>query len=214
MGWSFYHASHYKKDGYTVDRKAECDGLINDDNNVVIKSQMVGSVYYAAVRTVREVVRDENGCAVTDEKGNYVRRDVDLLDQKVWAAVFKTGKEDDFYNFGYNDMDETCGPCECDCPRSILELLTPTDSKFANEWRERCYKSLEAKKMQKSFNCLPYGSKIRFTDWEGKVHILTKHEPCYQFNSWFWYDEERNGFIRKNLITPENAEFIIEEALV
>jgi len=42
------------------------------------------------------------------------------------------------YIFGYKDMDESVGPCESDCPQAILDLLTPTDSAFALEWRARC----------------------------------------------------------------------------
>lgn len=33
---------------------------------------------------------------------------------------------------------ETCGPCESKCPNRILNLLSPTDSEWANEWRMRC----------------------------------------------------------------------------
>jgi hypothetical protein len=35
-------------------------------------------------------------------------------------------------------MDETMGPVESRCPERILDLLTPTDSEYANEWRARC----------------------------------------------------------------------------
>ncbi|MDY7524270.1 DUF6927 domain-containing protein [Sphingomonas sp. 10B4] len=44
----------------------------------------------------------------------------------------------DGYSFGYKDMDETVGPCESDCPESILDLLTPTGYPHAIEWRARC----------------------------------------------------------------------------
>jgi hypothetical protein len=30
------------------------------------------------------------------------------------------------------------GPCECDCPDAILDLVTPTDHQYADEWRARC----------------------------------------------------------------------------
>jgi hypothetical protein len=30
------------------------------------------------------------------------------------------------------------GPRECDCPNSILDLLSPTDHQYAQEWRARC----------------------------------------------------------------------------
>lgn len=42
------------------------------------------------------------------------------------------------YIFGYKDMDETMGPYETGCPEDILDLLTPIDSAYANEWRARC----------------------------------------------------------------------------
>ena len=31
------------------------------------------------------------------------------------------------YIFGYKDIEELMGPHECDCPETILDLLTPTD---------------------------------------------------------------------------------------
>jgi hypothetical protein len=44
----------------------------------------------------------------------------------------------DGYNFGYKDMQETMGPYECGCPDRILDLLSPTTSEDANDWRQRC----------------------------------------------------------------------------
>ena len=55
-------------------------------------------------------------------------------------------------NFGYKDMEETCGPIDKACPRKILELLTPleewlpTDSygyKWAKAWRTECWNRLK-----------------------------------------------------------------------
>ena len=43
-----------------------------------------------------------------------------------------------YYNFGYKDISEGCGPCERECPAMILDMLTPTDSKYANNWRAEC----------------------------------------------------------------------------
>lgn len=39
-------------------------------------------------------------------------------------------------NWGYKDVDETMGPYQTDFPVSWLELLSPTDSKYAIEWRK------------------------------------------------------------------------------
>lgn len=43
----------------------------------------------------------------------------------------------DYHNFGYKDMDETCGPNEVDCPKRIFDLLTGEPEGYAKEWRER-----------------------------------------------------------------------------
>ncbi len=180
MGWTTYHAHHYKKN-YTVDRKAECDAIINSDRNEVLKSQMVGSVYYAAVR-----------CIETGE---------------IFAAVFLTsGKDrnDPYFNFGYKDMTEDMGPAERKCPKAILDMLTPTDSQWANEWREDCYKNLEAKKAGFWLKDLPIGSRIIATI-DGKKYELVKHAPAYQYKTWFWYVPATHTSMPKTRIIPENC---------
>lgn len=55
-------------------------------------------------------------------------------------------KPKDFYNFGFKDMDETCGPNESDCPEKIMKLLTPTDNEYALRWRERCQYNIDTRK--------------------------------------------------------------------
>jgi hypothetical protein len=41
--------------------------------------------------------------------------------------------------FGYKDMDETMGPCECACPDRVMRLLSPIadipNPSYAAEWR-------------------------------------------------------------------------------
>ena len=76
-------------------------------------------VYYAAVEQV---------VAATDKR-------------EVWGAVSLVDynpRDREGYIFGYKDMSETMGPCECDCPDAILDLVTPTDHQYADEWRARC----------------------------------------------------------------------------
>lgn len=137
MGWTHCFASPYAvwKNGRQTmppaSRQKEIDKMLTWDStdkdgnilstNKVLKSAMVGSVYYAAVQT--------------DKPGR---------ESSVWAAVFLTCGmvKHDGCIWGYKDMDETVGPCESKCPASILALLTPTDSQWANEWRERCRKNI------------------------------------------------------------------------
>lgn len=186
MGWTSMHATFYKSNGQ-VDRKAECDNLLNweDENRKTetLKSQMVGSVYYAAVKR-------------TDKKnGNF----------EVTAAVILTHGKDrrnPYFNFGYKDMCETSGPYDCKCPKAILDLLTPTDSERAKEWRERCWKNLKKKSLSK----LPVGTEIRF-DYFGREVYLTKMAPNYQFKRTWWYNAENNTYIPSRRI-PDNYEIV------
>jgi hypothetical protein len=133
MGWTHCFDGERLPNG-KIDRRRECDKLLTWDTrdksgelittNKVLKSAMVGSVYYAAV----------------ESRSAYGAR-------KVWAAVFLTcGKtKHDHTEWGYKDMDESVGTYYYDCPASILALLTPTDNKNANEWREQCRKRLAEK---------------------------------------------------------------------
>jgi hypothetical protein len=40
--------------------------------------------------------------------------------------------------FGYKRIEEEMGPHECGCPTSILDLLSPTDNRDAQNWRAAC----------------------------------------------------------------------------
>ena len=86
MGWTSYHAN-YQPNG-TIDRKAELDNELfqyeSDDGQKLVKSLMVGAVYYAAVQ---------------HPKG-YVYGLV------VLTQVVKK----DYYNFYYKDMSEDMEP--------------------------------------------------------------------------------------------------------
>lgn len=83
----------------------------------------------------------------------------------VFAGVCLTSVDSrEYYNFGYKDMDESMGPCERECPVSILNLLSARDDKWAIEWRAACRenaaKKSAAKKDQNSLQNLPLGAKI------------------------------------------------------
>lgn len=152
MGWTSYHAKHYKNG--KVDRKAECDAYFMEGLNAgyydVLKSSMVGSVYYAAVKPLKRY-----------NKANEIV-DIPKEEQYVFAAVFLTSIDTkDYWNFSYKNMDESYGPCNYDCPKGILDLLTPTTSEYANEWRKKCYENIAKKKNPNSFNKLPVGTVIK-----------------------------------------------------
>ena len=80
----------------------------------VLRSCLAGFTYYAAVECV----------------GKDGSRDVVAAVSLV--RYFRDG------TIGIKDMDESMGPNEARCPRTILKLLTPTTDDVANDWRRRC----------------------------------------------------------------------------
>lgn len=188
MGWTGTHATYYKNG--RVDRKAECDHLLTFSNekvnSKVLKSSMVGSTYYAAVEQIRN--------------GN----------REVFGAVFLTSgmdKRDPYFNFHYKDMCESSNPYECKCPMSILNLLTPTESDWANEWRQRCIDYNNKKKNKLTIGTLPVGTKIKFKRWNGDEVIVQKMAPAYQFKRCWWYMPETNKYLSAKYI-PDAFEIV------
>ena len=158
MGWTSYHATHYKNG--KIDRKGECDAYfmegLNRGHYDVLKSSMVGSVYYAAVKPLKKYSKDD--------AGNEIIVDIPTNEQQVFGVVFLTSTDcKDYHNFSYKEMDETVGPCYYDCPKGILDLLTPIDSEWANNWRAKCREQLETKKNPNSLRNLPKGTIIQVT---------------------------------------------------
>lgn len=157
MGWTSYRATHYKNG--KIDRKAECDAYflegLNRGHFDVIKSSMVGSTYYAAIKPLKRG-------GAKDENGKYIYVDIPEEEQYVFAVVFLTSTDmKDYFNFSYKDMDESMGPYQYDCPKGILDVLTPTENEMANEWRKLCYENLKAKRNPNGLNKLPVGSVIK-----------------------------------------------------
>lgn len=204
MGWTSYHATHYKKNG-TIDRKAECDGYFTEGLNAghyrVVKSSLVGSVYYAAIENLTRY----------GEKQPDGSRPIEYIpeaERKTWAAVFLTSADSrSYFNFSYKDMSEDMGPYEATCPASILSLLSPTDSEYALAWREHCLANIEKKKDPHALKNLPVGAIIRFARYNGKTVELMKHPAAYQFKRPFWYNQEDNTYIPATRI-PSNYEVV------
>lgn len=94
----------------------------------VLRSALVGMrVYYAAVEQIR----------------------VAAGEGEVWAAICLVRynpRDPEGYIFGYKSMEESMGPHECECPKSILDLLTPTDAEYARQWRARCLEAAAARR--------------------------------------------------------------------
>ena len=192
MGWTSYRATHYKKG--KIDRKAECDAYflegLNRGHYEVVKSAMVGSVYYAAVKPLKKCI------------ANDVYVELPKEEQFVFAVVFLTSTDaKEYFNFSYKDMDESVGPNRCDCPKSILDVLTPTDNEYANAWRKKCRENLTNKNDSNSLNKLPLGSIIKFVlPYDTSLNKAGTEITLEKTNAWskkaYWL--QRGRYIKWN----------------
>lgn len=134
MGWLIYN--HIPRDirGEVI---RICSGASETQRIFPLAAEQVGDVWYVAVRAEfndpevgRQWARERD--YVPNEDGSYV-----------FAAVLSTSIENG--EWGYKDMDETCGPNANDAPRSILGLLSATTHPYAVDWRARCRANLAAR---------------------------------------------------------------------
>ncbi len=149
MGWlsmrdtgRFDTPRAYLDDQFTYER--------DDHRLTVLKSSMVGNTYYAAAE----------------------RREADDK-REVFAIVcltFSRPAARDGLTFGYKDMTEHMGPCESDCPASILDLLTPIEGEWPNDWRARCRANItkrrlaDAKPTPKPGQTIVFDEALTFSD--------------------------------------------------
>ena len=173
MGWDFHHEIA------PYDRKEICRRQISDKYEV-IKDALVGTTYYAALRS------KETG--------------------EVHALVILTRNHTGEYcNFGMKWIDETMGQAQCDCPENILRLLTPTNSKYAIEWREACRQKRREKK-ENPLLTAPIGARLRVTLFNGQTCEVIKHAPAFQFKSWWLGVVGAMTYIKRNHV--RSAEII------
>ncbi len=131
MGWLFMRSL----EGYATP-KAYLDAQFTyarpEGTARVLRSALVGlTTYYAAV----EHIRTSDG------------------EREVWALVclVRYNRRDrEGFIFGYKDMSESMGPSEDSCPAAVLDLLTPTDSAYALDWRARCRARLAERAAQRA----------------------------------------------------------------
>lgn len=199
MGWTHCFDGIRKPNG-EIDRRRECDKLFTwvsrDERwNVrsgcrVLKSAMVGSVYYAAV----------------ERYNNYTGfRDVGA------AICLTCGRTSwDGTEWGYKDMDETMAPYSYDCPAGILDLLTPTDNAFANGWRKACREKAAEKaarrKAAKQPVFVPFGIYVenRRGSW-----VIGRGYDRYRFAKRNWHDFDRamRAYLERFGTTEQKAEY-------
>lgn len=96
------------------------------------------------------------------------RGELDHSTRKVVAFVYLLDYQPkDYHNTGYKDMDESMGPCQCDCPERILKLLTETKNEYAMSWREMCRRNIEERRRRirpKTGDVVRSGQPIKYSD--------------------------------------------------
>lgn len=158
MGWTYTQNCKYRNG--KVDRKASCDELYTWENECVaakvLKSSMVGSVWYGAVEKISKATGERT----------------------VFAGICLTQTDAAHgWPFGYKDMDETVDPCEARCPKSTLNLLTKTDNDRALKWRQRCcIENIGKYRVAKSLRELPLHSLIQTQNGQGETVTLEKQQ--------------------------------------
>jgi hypothetical protein len=196
MGWTECRASYFYDNG-TINRKKECDAYFEESLNrgfyKVIKSRMVGSIYYGAIMPLKRCVKDATGNKLKYANGDYVYEEIPGDEREVFGVVILTSVNNK--SFAYKIIDESMGPCESNCPKTILKLLTPTTHKYAKEWRKRCEDNLKKPNLAK----LPIGSEIEF-EINGTVIKLRKSAPKCQFKTPFWINDTNYTYFSKKRI--------------
>ncbi len=174
MGWDYHHEMA------PYDRRSICRNSIGNGYEVV-KDAVVGTTYYAAVKSPR--------------------------DGKVGAVIILTKIDRNGYcNFGMKFMDEEMAPFERNCPRSVLDALSPTDNEYAIKWRETCWAKIHEPKDETLKNA-PIGARLKVTLKNGEVRTVVKMAPEYQFKTWWLLVEGTITYIPRNRV--EKAEVVL-----
>lgn len=116
--------------------------------------------------------------------------------REVIALVCLIKHVKDYYNFGYKDMEENMGPCEHQCPESILDLLTPTTHEYAIEWRKACRDWNEKRKRIHPGVWVRFKEPLRFRNgtrqdifkYQGKNLFIDQYGSRYRISSWHEYE--------------------------
>ncbi len=173
-------------------------------------------------------------------KSNYSSEDYEVIDvaakltevyaavknkktQEVFALILLVHHSRGYHNFSYKSMDEFCGPGATNCPKRILELLTPLTKEndpngWAEKWRNDCWNKLfnSANAKGKDYFILP--KKIGFTNGY-EFNCFRKVKSYRGMYVGVWLDEngelqESGGYYKFNIkhfdYSPCTKEMVIK----
>lgn len=177
MGWTFTHRNHGECSNEDWFCREFGDGRQGGRGIVKVAGRLGTS--YAAYRT---------------QEGEIIG-----------VVILTQWRRGTWYNFGYKDIEENMGPCEADCPQSILDLLTPTNSEWANEWRGKCRAKLAKPKLKLTAgDTVRFARPITFTGGETFTELVCVNAK----RLWFKVAEDRWGTYRLTRRSLEGAQIV------
>lgn len=145
-------------DSREIDKKKLLDRLMSRGNDevecAVFDSAIIRGVYYAAIIESQRETGEEIG----------VRGVV---------CLYKVCEHRGMEWFNYLVIGEEDAPRYFDCPRRILNVLTPTKNLNAQEWRTKCRDVFKDRKEHSTIDSMRVGSKIAINH-KGNRLLLTK----------------------------------------
>lgn len=99
------------------------------------------SGFYSRMDVVDTLVNQytNDGFRIIDRKATNWGRHLWMLIQPKegpsFICLFKLSSYEG--DWGYKDIDESMGPCACECPVSLLDQADPPTNQYAAEWRAR-----------------------------------------------------------------------------
>lgn len=184
MGWDGDRVKYWKNGKPDIIAESEARWYWGDgkDKFEVLKAVAKGSVIYSAIKV------KETG--------------------EVFGVVSLTRKDGDYLMF--KDMSEDVGPFYYDCPKSVLNLLTPTQNEEALKWREKC---VEYAKDKKTNPVYIKNSKVGDLLIYQHSKILEHKPDNWQFHTDWWQVVGTNTYVKKSNVTPDTAMVYTKENL-
>ncbi|VVT33725.1 MULTISPECIES: DUF6927 domain-containing protein [unclassified Roseovarius] len=128
-----------------------------------------GSIWTVAVEmTVKNGSEVPDGYQ-SDENGKFT-----------FGAVFRTRKE--YGGWGYRLDEETVGPEFARAPKSLIDLLSPTTSDWANRWRRRCLENAARRARRfKDGDVIKLEEALEFNDGRKRLlfRVIREKPPGY-----------------------------------
>lgn len=119
MGWTGVYVDRCPTGKDRIQMAVHQEGYSFDEGyrkSEIVDSAIVGSTVYLAVHFI-------NTDAGVDE---------------TYGAVVLTSYDKHRQEFFTKGMSDTMGPYAYDCPKRLLDKLSPTEDTYANQWRKMC----------------------------------------------------------------------------